>query len=283
MRRTANYLPPTFNERVIERALITTRTDPQRLPTVLASHYRKYSPPFLLPTERPVLILRRAVYAIAFLLLSATAHAQIEIVPPAEPIEVGEPVALEVTGLLDRARATVIVEPKATTTVIGPILMGGKHYICLQAATPGQHLLALTVLTEGQPCVGSIIAFDVGGSPPPPPPPPPPDDLATQTAEWLQDVPEEARDAEIENPMTGEKRTRQQNVGATYTAISQVAVLLGSVQAMNEMLKNGLGASFGDAAADWQPFADKVAEAIAGITDVVEYGAALGIVGGVLE
>lgn len=230
---------------------------------------------------------RRATYILPitlFLLLSVPAHAQIEILPPAEPIEVHIAVPLVVQGLSadDVARSAVICYPAAK--IMGPISIAGKHYLCFQAATPGAYFLAIAVSSEGPPRVGSI-TFDVVSDPdiPDDPPPPPPDDLASQTATWLQDVRQEARDAEVTNPMTGETMTRQQAVGATYTAMATVAEALGSVQATQWMLKRGLDASFGeDGAADWQPFADRVAEALAGITDAVEYGAALAIVGGVL-
>ena len=221
----------------------------------------------------------------ACLLMAATAHAQIEIVPPAEPVQVGVPVALEVTGLLERARATVIVYPPANPGALGPVAIGGKFYICFQAADPGRRFVAIAISTsEGPPVVGSII-LDVGGeSPPDPPDPPPvPDDLATQAAQWLEAVAEEARTEPVENPMTGTTMTRQQAVGATYTTIAKVAEKLGAVRAVNVMLTTGLDASFGDAADEWRPFADRVAAALAEITDAVEYGEALAIVGRVLE
>lgn len=217
------------------------------------------------------------------LLFAATAHAQIEIIPPAEPIEVHRAIPLEVRGLTaeDVDRSAVIYDSTSTTMVSRPFILGGKVYLCFQPAAPGQHFVAIAISnSEGRPDVGSI-TLDVGGSPPEPPPEP--DDLATKTATWLQDVPEEARTEPVENPMTGTTMSRQQAVGTTYRTIAKVAEALGSVQATNVMLKTGLDASFGDAVDDWQPFADRVAGALVGITDAVEYGAALAIVGGALE
>ncbi len=234
---------------------------------------------------------------IALCLLASTAQAGIEIIPPAEQAQPGVPVALEIRGLADGdgARSVVICYPAANTKVLGPIEIGGKFYLCFQAADTGRRFVAIasTQTSEGPPVVGSIL-IDVGGESPPPPPP---DDLATQAVKWLDGawldgvqlpgVPQAARDEPVDDPLSEGTMTRQQAVGATFSAVGRAAKSLGSIAATNVMLTTGLASSFGDRADDWLPFATAGNAALEVIeqsgVSAEEYGEALQTIGEALK
>ena len=215
-------------------------------------------------------------------LMAATAHGQIEIIAPSEALKAGQHYLLEVRGLTadDLPRTLTIAEPKATTKAMGPVALAGKFYVCILAATQGQHFVAIAISTEAQPRVGSIM-LDVGGTPPPP------DDLSTQVAGWLLLVPTAAREAPVENPISGETMTRQQAVGATYLAVAEVAEKLGSTKAADVMLATGLKSSYGDQAVSWKPFATAadvaLAELVKAGVSAAEYGEALETIGDALQ
>lgn len=104
---------------------------------------------------------------------------------------------------------------------------------------------------------------------------------------WLDAVPADAREVAVTNPITKASATRQQNVGRTFSGIGQVARSLGSIRACNVMLATGLAASYGDGAAEWEPF-DAAARKALGVmaaegANATEYGEALGLIGEVLR
>ena len=119
--------------------------------------------------------------------------------------------------------------------------------------------------------------------------PPAPDTriTAAMALEWLERVPETVRNEPIEDPVTGEKYTRQQAVGRTFSDVGSAAKALGSIRATNVMLTTGLAAAFGSEAKHWEPFAEAADAALAaeekrGVSPV-EYGAILAVIGGALR
>lgn len=104
---------------------------------------------------------------------------------------------------------------------------------------------------------------------------------------WLKDVPKAVRDEAIVDPVTGEKYTRQEAVGKTFSQIGGTAKALGSVRAANVMLTTGLVASFGQHADGWKSFAVLADAALKELEDdgisPVEYGKVLSLIGGVLQ
>ncbi|KKN88323.1 hypothetical protein LCGC14_0248850 [marine sediment metagenome] len=105
--------------------------------------------------------------------------------------------------------------------------------------------------------------------------------------EWLNNVPKAVRDEIIEDPITGEKYTRQEAVGKTFSQIGETVKALGSVRAANVMLTTGLVASFGPKAKEWQSFAVLADAALKELEDdkvgAAEYGQVLLLIGGVLQ
>ncbi len=118
----------------------------------------------------------------------------------------------------------------------------------------------------------------------------PPDDNGITVAKvkgWLKDVPKAVRDEVIEDPITGEKYTRQEAVGKTFSQIGETVKALGSVRAANVMLTTGLVASFGPKAKEWQSFAVLADAALKELEDdkvgAAEYGRMLLLIGGALQ
>jgi len=221
----------------------------------------------------------------AFLLLAATS-----VVATAEPSDsvsasaaieaketasVGELIRLRATGTEATAYSWVVVPPTEDFEAIGDRAF-------LSARGPGQFTIVLAIATtEGVEQVTHVVVIGDG------PKPPNSAITAALVRQWLNAVPENVRNASADNPVTGEKMTRQQAVGQTFSDIATAAKELGSIRATNVMLTTGLAAAFGPGASDWRAFADRVDAALAveekrGIT-AAEYGAVLAVIGGALR
>lgn len=110
------------------------------------------------------------------LLLAGTATAQIEIIAPPEALEVGRHYLLEVRGLTaeDLPRASIIAEPKATTSAIGVSGWAGQQFIWFSASDTGRRFVAIALNQpgDGPPVVAGVV-LEIGGEPDPDPEPDP--------------------------------------------------------------------------------------------------------------
>ncbi len=152
----------------------------------------------------------------------------------------------------------------------------------LSARGPGQFTVILDIETDGlhRQVTHVVVIGDQ-------PDTPSSNITAAQVRTWLELVPEKVRTVPADNPVTGEKMTRQEAVGQTFSDIATAATPLGSIRATNVMLTTGLAAAFGPEAAGWRAFADRVDAALAdaekrGIT-ATEYGKVLAVIGGALR
>ena len=156
---------------------------------------------------------------------------------------------------------------------------------------PGRYTIMMVVQTEGGGLDQGFAEVFIGEIPEPPIPPPPDPgddpDYAALAITWLASVAKDARDDVIENPVSGEKMTRQQAVGKTLSQIGAVAKSLGSIRAINTMLTTGLIPAFGDKAEQWKSFSISVDGVLAALekrkVTPEEYGKVLSAIGGALQ
>lgn len=219
------------------------------------------------------------------------AQGQVAIEPPDARIQVNWPCNFRVTGLAaeDLTRVTVRGVPESCSVELESRESG--LWIEFEAAESGAHALIMAIGTHGRPTVIAV-AIDVGGDrpgpqPPSPPPLPPADNVTAERVKaWLETVPADVRSEVIEDPVTGDKYTRQNAVGRTLTENGKVAKDLGSIKATNVMLATGLAAAFGPEIQAWKSFADSLDEALFKAEQKkvtpTEYGKILLLIGGAL-
>ncbi len=188
--------------------------------------------------------------------------------------QVGELIRLRATG--DATAWSWIVVPPT------PDFEAIADRAFLSARGPGQFTIVLAfATTDGVDQVIHVVT--IGDTPHPPGS----NITAAMVRTWLNEVPEAVRTAMIEDPVTGEKYTRQQAVGRTFADISTAAGKLGSIRATNVMRTTGLKAAFGPEAKQWEPFATAIDAALAaeekrGVSPA-EYGEVLAIIGRALR
>lgn len=215
------------------------------------------------------------------------AQGDVVIEPPLHKITAGHPALFRIDRQADGEvpQITIAVSPAETCRVAIVRGLFDGRYIWFEANANGPHVLAVASIGSDGKLELILIAVNVGGGKPVPPLPPSDNITAETVRGWLATVSVDVRTEVITDPVTGDKYTRQEAVGRTFSEIGKTVKSLGSIKAANVMLTTGLAAAFGTID-PWKSFANSVDEALAKAEQKkispAEYGKILSIIGGAL-